>query len=177
MKKVNVWFDMDGTIADLYGTKGWLKAIRSEESEIFRGLAPMLNTWTLFSDIEELGNLYRVDLNIGVITWTPMEATYRYQKECELAKISWLDNRYLLDTKRFFAIPYGTPKQSVIKIGCKDYQILIDDNEEVIKRWQTKKLRKSVNAKHCFDSDSRTRYRENILTEVEKILENIVCEG
>jgi len=177
MKKVNVWFDMDGTIADLYNEEGWLEALRDEKQEIFEILRPMLDIYALFADIEELADIYEVNLKIGVITWTPMEATYKYQKECEFSKAAWLGSQYVLDIDRFFAIPYGTPKQSIIKKGCKDYQILVDDNREVLKRWNTKKLRKSVNATKCLAPLGGQTYRENILEKIEKIISTIACEG
>ena len=42
-----IWFDMDGTIADLYGVEGWLDDIRNERADAYINARPLLNLQSL----------------------------------------------------------------------------------------------------------------------------------
>ena len=42
MKK-EIWFDMDGTIADLYGINGWLDMLLEENARPYEIAKPLLN--------------------------------------------------------------------------------------------------------------------------------------
>ena len=174
MKKITVWFDMDGTIADLYGHENWLKRLRDEDATIFEELKPMCDMSEFLDDIYALLNANDAYVEIGIITWTPMEAPYKFQNECAIAKTNWIE-AYLPEIDEFHAIPYGTPKQSVINTK-QGYHILVDDNEEVRKTWDTKVRRKSVDAKALYNSD-QDNYGHDLAIEivhlVEKMLENI----
>ena len=48
----NIYFDMDGTIADLYGVENWLEYLRAENPAPYRAAAPMLDM-EIFSIILE----------------------------------------------------------------------------------------------------------------------------
>lgn len=154
-KKINIWFDMDGTIADLYGHDDWLKRLRKEDQSLFLELTPMVNIKDFEAQLQSLEEFYSiidVDFTFGIITWTPMDANWQYHKECERAKMEWIMNIELGDIlPRFNAIPYGTPKQYALGKGTKEYNILVDDNKEVIKQWETKTLRKGVLVKNSKD--------------------------
>lgn len=169
MKMVKVWFDMDGTIADLYGQENWLKRLRDNDASIFTELEPMVDVSRLMRDILNLKDSFDIEISVGVITWTPMEATYKYHKQCELTKLDWLDYYTPMAFESdytFFALPYGTPKQSVVnKSGL---HILIDDNLEVIKMWDTKKHRKSISADvPSLEWDAREKY---FIDEIKKLI-------
>jgi hypothetical protein len=149
MKKVTVWFDMDGTIADLYGHEDWLKRLRNDDASIFLELKPMLYISEAFEQIKSHLEKVGIIAKIGIITWTPMEATYKFEKECERTKRDWIETFYpAID--EFYAIPYGTPKQSAINLK-QGLHILVDDNEEVRRVWNTKVRRRSINAKKIYD--------------------------
>ena len=149
MKKVTVWFDMDGTIADLYGHEDWLKRLRNDDASIFLELKPMFYIYEAFEQIRSQLEEQNIIVNIGIITWTPMEATYKFEKECESTKRDWIETLYpALD--EFYAIPYGTPKQSAINTK-QGLHILVDDNEEVRRVWNTKVRRRSINAKKIYE--------------------------
>ena len=47
-------FDMDGTIANLYGVNGWLKDLRSESDRPYRVAEPMYKMDELNSILNEL---------------------------------------------------------------------------------------------------------------------------
>ena len=66
MKKLVIYFDMDGTIADLYGSKNWLQTIQEEKSGAYEFLNPMF-------EIQEFNNicaqLIKNGVHFGVISW------------------------------------------------------------------------------------------------------------
>ena len=76
MNKV-IYFDMDGTIANLYAVKGWLEALRSYQPFPYLEAAPM---WDMFKLVKVLKNLKSKGYTIGVITWLSKESTREYDK-------------------------------------------------------------------------------------------------
>ena len=123
-------FDMDGTIADLYGVDGWLEMLRAENPapyEIAKPLCDMLELALILNILQLEG------WTIGVITWGAKNASAEYNKAVAQAKKEWLErNNFPIDFFSFQA--YGTPKKNAVKnrIGRN---ILIDDNKEVRAKW------------------------------------------
>lgn len=70
MTKV-IYFDMDGTVADLYGSDNWLENLREERVGAFVNLAPMVNMEELRKVCMEL---MAQGWRFGIITWLPMQA-------------------------------------------------------------------------------------------------------
>lgn len=117
-------FDMDGTIADLYGIDGWLEKLRSEDASPYRDARPLYDMDTLSVILDIFRGLgYR----IIVVSWGSKGATREYNKEIKRAKLDWL-NHYGFPYDEVHVVKYGTPKQSFIK---DDVSILIDDNDDV----------------------------------------------
>lgn len=149
-----IYFDMDGTIADLYSREGWLDSIINEEVGLFKDLQPMYPAWQ-FKEICD--RLMQEGWEIGVITWTPMNATREYEEQVAREKTYWLNN-YASFIKDIVCQPYGQPKQYAIR-QRKTQMILVDDNNEVRKMWETKIQRKTIDA------------TKNIIDELEKLLD------
>ena len=103
-------FDMDGTIADLYGVENWLPMLRAENPRPYRVAEPM---W----DMNELADILNELKKIG----------YRG------AKKNWLDDfNFPYDELHF--VKYGTTKADCTrKLGGT--QILIDDSDKVRNGW------------------------------------------
>ena len=40
---MKIWFDMDGTIADLYGVEGWLEMLMNEDATPYAIAKPLVN--------------------------------------------------------------------------------------------------------------------------------------
>lgn len=105
-----IWFDMDGTIADLYGVDKWLEALRNEDARPYREARPLLNMNTL---AKALNRLNREGYEIGIVSWTSKNGTPRYNEIVAEAKKAWL--RKHLASVRFAnidIIEYGTPKEN-----------------------------------------------------------------
>lgn len=106
IKEIN--FDMDGTIADLYGCNGWLDDIIAESVRPYAEAKPLVNLSALARVLnKKIAEGYKVN----IISWTAKNGTDKYNAEVAEAKRIWLAKH--LKSVRFNAIrilPYGTPK-------------------------------------------------------------------
>jgi hypothetical protein len=130
MKKL--FFDMDGTVADLYNSSNWLEKIQKEESGVFCDLQPLFNIQQMS---ETCLDLISRGWQIGIITWLPMNASDEYMEICAKEKKEWVEKN-MPYVSEFYPLPYGTPKQHA---GFKKAQlmVLVDDNAEVVRMWET----------------------------------------
>lgn len=131
-------FDMDGTVADLYGSSNWLDKLRGEIPGTFKELNPLVDMVRLAEicyDLQDKG------WDIAVITWLPMGASPQYEEICTEEKEEWVWN-YMPYVDSFYALPYGTPKQKVIPYRRK--AVLVDDSLEVRASWNSPKRRISI---------------------------------
>ena len=121
MKK-EIWFDMDGTIADLYGVEGWLDMLLNENTRPYEIAKPLVNMREL---AKVLNRLIEKGWEIGVISWLSKNGTNDYNKKVANAKIKWL-TKHLKSVKfaKIDIVEYGTPKQ-INRNG-----ILFDDEKQ-----------------------------------------------
>ena len=123
-------FDMDGTIADLYGVNGWLDMLRAENPKPYEIAKPMYDMSEL---IEILNELKEIGYIIAVTSWLSMGSTKEYDKQVRLAKLGWL-KKYGFPYDEIHLVKYGTTKANCTrKLG--GFQILIDDNEKIRNGW------------------------------------------
>ena len=128
-----ICFDMDGTIADLYGVKNWLPMLESHNPMPYRIAKPM---W----DMEELAlalmDLQAQGVEIRIVTWLAKGATAEYDKAVRKAKIDWL-RHYDFPFEHFHGVRFGTTKANCVReyLAENETAILIDDNAKVRKGW------------------------------------------
>jgi phosphoglycolate phosphatase-like HAD superfamily hydrolase len=123
-------FDMDGTIADLYGVNGWLDMLRAESPKPYEIAEPMYDMNEL---VEILNELKKIGYIIAITTWLAMGSTKEYDKQVRLAKLAWLE-KYSFPYDEIHLVKYGTTKANCTrKLG--GFQILVDDNEKIRKGW------------------------------------------
>ena len=146
-------FDMDGTIADLYGVDGWLEMLRAENPMPYAIAKPMYDMIEL---VELLNELKEIGYRIAVTSWLSMNSTKEYDKMVRQAKREWLE-RYQFPYDEIHLVKYGTTKANCTR-RKGGHQILVDDNEKVRKGWT---LGETINA------------NENI---IEKLVELLVAE-
>ena len=122
-----IWFDMDGTIADLYGVADWLPKLRAEDETPYREARPLVRMQSL---ARVLNRLQREGYTIGVVSWLSIGSSEDYDNRVANAKREWLA-RHLASVKfdRIDIIPHGTPKNE----GRGGY--LFDDEERNRKAW------------------------------------------
>lgn len=123
-------FDMDGTLVDFYGVKGWLEDLRNENTRPYRVAKPIYDMDTLNTII---GLLKAQGWKIVITTWLAKDSTKVYDWAVRIAKIKWL-KEHNFDYDEIHLVKYGTTKANCTrKLG--GYQILVDDNEQVRKGW------------------------------------------
>ena len=125
-----IWFDMDGTIANLYGVENWLPKLRSFDPSPYEDAAVMLNMSIL---ARYLNKLQTIGYRIGVISWLSKGSNAEYDKAVSEAKREWLE--FHLHSVRFDAIhivSYGLPKETFMTATD---DILFDDCEEIRNEW------------------------------------------
>lgn len=106
---MKIWFDMDGTIADLYGVEGWLEMLRAGDPTPYRAAKPLVRMQSL---ARILHRLQRQGYEIGIVSWLSKCSTPDYDEAVTAAKLEWLAAH--LASVRFDSIDiiaYGTPKQ------------------------------------------------------------------
>jgi hypothetical protein len=124
-----VYFDMDNTIADLYGVEDWLPKLRSENPSPYLDAMPMV-------DLNEFANNLKIlksaGYTIGIITWLSKFSSESYKTLVRKAKRDWLKKiEFKFDEVHMIA--YGTPKHKVAKIKNA---ILVDDDLIVADQWR-----------------------------------------
>lgn len=126
-----IYFDMDGTIANLYGVTDWLPKLRAEDASPYAEAEPL-------TDMENLQLLLAILQNrgykIGIISWLSKNSTKSYDKIVRKTKIEWL--RAMLPKIQFdemHIVKYGTRKDYVAK---DKNGIIFDDDERVREKWR-----------------------------------------
>ena len=128
---MTIWFDMDGTISDLYAVENWLSMLRAENPKPYAQARPLGDMRTL---ARKLNKLHRAGYTIGVISWGSKTSSKAYLEAVREAKEKWLD-RHLHSVKwdAIHIVEYGTPKET-FKLGAED--ILFDDEEKNRNEWK-----------------------------------------
>lgn len=128
---ITINFDMDGTIADLYGVENWLGYLEAEDTTPYEIAKPMLR---LASLAKRLNTLVRKGYTINIISWTSKGGSPEYNARIAQAKRTWL-NQHLPSVyfKNIYIIPYGTPKENYC---TNPLDILFDDEEKNRINWQ-----------------------------------------
>ena len=132
-------FDMDGTIADLYGVNGWLNDLLNENTRPYDIAEPIYDTLTLNKVIN---TLKENGWQIVVTTWLAKDSTKEYDNKVRKAKLDWLKT-HKFPYDEIHLVKYGTTKANCTR-AKGGYQVLIDDNEKVRKGWT---LGDTINAK------------------------------
>ena len=132
MKKLNITinFDMDGTIADLYGVENWLDYLIAGDVFPYETAEPLLRLSAL---ARRLNSLQKNGYNLAIISWLSKSGTDEYNAEVEAVKRAWL-KKHLPSVKwdAIHIVPYGTPKQNF----CGNpLDILFDDEAKNRENW------------------------------------------
>lgn len=132
MSPIKINFDLDGTLADLYGIPNWLDELRNENPMPYISAKPMVNMSLLARYIHKL---QKAGIEICVISWTSKNASEQYHNEIDLAKREWLQKHLPSVTfDRITIVPYGSQKSAYTENPLAD--ILFDDNAEMRNEWK-----------------------------------------
>ena len=127
---ITINFDMDGTIANLYGVENWLAMLTAEDTTPYEAALPLLRLSAL---ARRLNNLQRNGYHIAIISWLSKTGSAEYNERVTEAKLNWLAQHLpSVNWDRIIIVPYGTPKQNFCH--CP-FDILFDDEENNRTNW------------------------------------------
>ena len=132
MKKLNVTinFDLDGTIADLYGVDGWLEMLIAHDETPYAIAEPLLRLNLL---ARRLNTLQRNGYHIAIISWLSKSGNADYNERVTNAKLEWLAKHLpSVIWDRITIVEYGTPKENYCETP---FDILFDDEEQNRENW------------------------------------------
>ena len=133
MMNTTIYFDMDGTIANLYGVENWLDYLRNNDETPYKIAEPLVR---LASLARVLNHLQRKGYKIGIISWLAKNSSTDYDEKVTKAKRAWL-NKHLhsVTFDEINIVTYGTPKQMFAKTNN---DILFDDEAKNRNDWTGK---------------------------------------
>lgn len=133
MIKMNITinFDMDGTIADLYGVENWLDYLINENTFPYEMAKPLIKLNHL---ARRLNTLQNNGYEIAIISWLSKSSTDEYNNRVEKVKKEWLEKHLpSVHWDRIIIVPYGTPKENFC---FNPLDILFDDEERNRNNWK-----------------------------------------
>lgn len=127
---ITINFDMDGTLADLYGNANWLNEIRAEKTEPYANASPLLSLSAL---ARLLNKLQKNGYKISVISWLSKCGSAEYDEAVAETKKNWLKKHLpSVHWDEIHIVPYGTPKENFSHTA---WDILFDDEKENRENW------------------------------------------
>ena len=124
-----IYFDMDGTIADLYAVEGWLADLRAENVRPYAEAKPILNLSLLARYIHKA---QRIGYTVGIISWLSKTGSDEYNEAVTAVKREWLAKHLpSVEWDEIHIVKYGTPKST-----CRTREgILFDDEQRNLDEW------------------------------------------
>ena len=125
-----IYFDMDGTIANLYEVNGWLESIINRDASPYTNAEPMVRMNSL---ARVLNNLIKRGYKVGIVSWLAKNSTEEYDEAVTEAKLNWLKTHLKsVEFEEIHIVPYGTPKHEIVE---NPNGILFDDEEPNRTKW------------------------------------------
>lgn len=126
-----IFFDMDGTLGNLYAVEGWLAALRAHDPRPYAEAAVMHN----MSLLARYLNLAKAKgYRLGIISWLSRESTQEYDLAVTEVKLEWLgDHLHSVSWDEIHIVAYGTPKEDFM---AEDDDILFDDEQRNRDNWR-----------------------------------------
>ena len=130
---MTIWFDMDGTIADLYGVENWLDYLLSGDAYPYANAKPLISMNLL---ARYLNKLQKLGFKIGIISWLAKGSNKEYDKKVIEAKKAWLSKHLKsVNFNQINIVSYGYGKNNF----CTSKEdILFDDEEKNRSEWTGK---------------------------------------
>ena len=125
-----IWWDMDGTIANLYAVENWLPMLRAEDTTPYVEAEVM---WNMSQLARLMNQVQKLGYKLGIISWTSRGGSDLYNIAVDTAKRKWLDTHLAsVDFDYVYIVKYGTPKSLVMQT---EDDILFDDEEPNRDAW------------------------------------------
>ena len=131
--RITINFDMDGTIADLYGVENWLDYLIAENPFPYENACPLLRLSAL---ARRLNALQKQGYELAIISWLSKNGSDSYNAIVAEAKKEWLKKHLpSVAWDKIIIVPYGTPKENYCK---SPFDVLFDDEERNRTNWTGK---------------------------------------
>lgn len=130
-----VYFDMDGTISDLYGVTNVFKRLDALDAGVYYEAKP-IDTY-----INMLKEFHNMGYKVIILSCLGMISDKQFDKDTIHNKDLWLDKyigKEYIDDRIY--IPNTKHKEHFIK----DYGILVDDDDHVLANWNYDRI-KAIN--------------------------------
>ena len=125
-----IWWDMDGTIANLYAVENWLPMLRAEDTTPYVEAKVM---WNMSQLARLMNQVQKLGYRLGIISWTSKGGSDLYNIAVDTAKREWLDTHLAsVNFDYVYIVKYGTPKSLVMQT---EDDILFDDEEQNRANW------------------------------------------
>lgn len=130
-KAATIYFDLDGTLYDLYNEPRWLERITTlaDSTAYANESATIVNMVRLH---EVLFTLMDKGYEIGVVSWLANNSSPEYAKAVRATKREWI-TKFLPMATEVHIVKYGTPKHRIV--SNKSNAILVDDVAAVREAW------------------------------------------
>lgn len=128
---MNIYFDLDGTLADFYSVDNWLRKILENDSSPYREARPLHN----FSYLAKLMHkCQKKGIEFSIISWGSKNSTENFLTAVADEKRKWLKTHLpSVQFSEIIIIPYGTPKENYKN---SHFDILFDDEQANRKNWK-----------------------------------------
>ena len=128
--KITINFDLDGTLANLYGVENWLEMLENYDETPYVIAEPLIRLSAL---ARRLNALQKRGFEIAVISWLSKCGTEEYNARVTDAKVEWLARHMpSVEWDRITIVKYGTPKENYCN---SPFDILFDDEEKNRENW------------------------------------------
>ena len=133
MNETTIFFDLDGTLADLYNVEGWLDMLLASDALPYEIAKPLVRLSAL---ARLLNNLQKKGYRIGIISWLSKGSSPEYDKDVTAAKKKWLAKHLKsVNFDEINIIRYGMPKEQFAKT---ENDVLFDDELQNRTNWTGK---------------------------------------
>lgn len=120
-------FDMDGTIANLYGVENWLDYLINHDATPYKEAKPLVNMNSLARIINRL---QREGYTLNIVSWLAKNSDSVYDDKVIEAKKEWLKKHLAsVNFDNIIIVPYGTPKHELAN------GVLFDDEKPNRDKW------------------------------------------
>lgn len=128
---MNIYFDLDGTLADFYSVDNWLQRILENDSSPYREARPLYN----FSYLAKLiHKCQKKGIEFSIISWGSKNSTENFLTAVADEKRQWLKTHLpSVNFSQIIIVPYGTPKENYKN---SRFDILFDDEQANRKNWK-----------------------------------------
>ena len=126
-----IYFDMDGTLANLYAVDNWEYKLNHFDETPYEQAKTLINM-AYFARL--LNKLQKQGYTIGIVSWLAKYPNEEYDRKVINAKIKWLKLHLpSVDFDEINIVKHGTPKSQAVAF---EQGILFDDEQKNRNEWK-----------------------------------------